>query len=49
MNILFENLLDHHPNFVSAPKKLNENDDDEDMDRNSPAKKYEFKEKTIKK
>jgi len=39
MNILFENLLDHHPNFVSAPKNRNENDDDEDMDKKPPAKK----------
>jgi len=48
MNILFENLLDHHPNFVSAPKDKNENDEEEDMDKKPPAKKYEFKEKTSK-
>jgi len=45
MNILFENLLDHHPKFVRAQKK-DENDDDEDMDKKPPAKKIDFKEKS---
>ena len=46
MNILFENLLDH-PNFVSAPKDKNENDDERTWTR-SPLPKKEYKEKTPK-